>query len=734
MNKLFGGDNTKQTRFQVAKESVKMLIESKLLYATSHEIGIVLIGTQKSSNFLNDQYEDQYKHVTTFRQIDKLDLESFRHLENITCEKAPIKDNGGDLLDGLIVGMDMMVRHCGEKKYKKRVFLITDGERETKYDPRELKQIITTLNERDTRLNIITLDFCNELAEDDEDDDEEESKKDSKKKESAADETESQNKNKEFLMELTDKVKGAIFPAKVAMEIYKQFKKREVMARVKYRGNLDLAKDLKLNVSIYSRTREEVFPSLKKHSTIANESTSAKESLVKLERQFAEVDDPDQQPVDTDQQIKAYNYGKQLVPVSKENEHILKYKPPKQDDEHDPANDMDVKVQNQSKVPRHHFIAGVDVILPVKGSKNERAFAALVFAMIETHRVLIARIVERKNVDPKLVVLYPHISKKKPLLYMAQIPTNEEIRDYQFPSLIPATKPQKTAAKQLIKALDLVDQEAEEEKLKPEITFNPALQYFSQVVVHRITEPAQQELPQLNQQIAEYVKPDKKLFQQAEDEISAFEEAFELKYNNEDENKKKKRVYWRDIIRKEEEKVANEEQKLEEEEQIARQKIGDKDMDDKEDKIKEISSMNPIEDFKNMVNDRKVDRVSDAIDQMQKLIIRFVTNSLAGDLYSRALDCLIALRESCINEDEGQKFNQFMEKLKQLFSKGTNKEFFQSIIKHKISLITKDESSISSVITADEAKRFLEIDKDDSGQMAQQKKIKQEDEFMDEIE
>ena len=32
----------------------------------------------------------------------------------------------------------------------------------------------------------------------------------------------------------------------------------------------------------------------------------------------------------------------------------------------------------EDSVPRHHFIAGVDVILPVKGSKNERAFAAIV--------------------------------------------------------------------------------------------------------------------------------------------------------------------------------------------------------------------------------------------------------------------------------------------------------------------------------------------------------------------
>jgi Ku70/Ku80 beta-barrel domain len=36
----------------------------------------------------------------------------------------------------------------------------------------------------------------------------------------------------------------------------------------------------------------------------------------------------------------------------------------------------------------------------------------MVYAMIETKKVLIAKIIERKNADPKLVVLYPHVSKK----------------------------------------------------------------------------------------------------------------------------------------------------------------------------------------------------------------------------------------------------------------------------------------------------------------------------------
>ena len=33
---------------------------------------------------------------------------------------------------------------------------------------------------------------------------------------------------------------------------------------------------------------------------------------------------------------------------------------------------------DQASVPRHHYVAGVDVVLPLRGNKNERAFAALV--------------------------------------------------------------------------------------------------------------------------------------------------------------------------------------------------------------------------------------------------------------------------------------------------------------------------------------------------------------------
>lgn len=45
-------------------------------------------------------------------------------------------------------------------------------------------------------------------------------------------------------------------------------------------------------------------------------------------------------------------------------------------------------------------MGGVDIVLPLKGSKNERAFAAMVFSMIDTHKVILAKMIFRANSDP----------------------------------------------------------------------------------------------------------------------------------------------------------------------------------------------------------------------------------------------------------------------------------------------------------------------------------------------
>lgn len=147
-----------------------------------------------------------------------------------------------------------------------------------------------------------------------------------KKQEKETDETPNQIANKTFINALQDQAGCAVIPGQTAIELYKQFKKKEYLARSKYKGDFEMSTDLKIGVQVYTKTKEESLPSLKKFSRNVREDPQEGAGAVKLERTYTEVDDPEQKPVNESDQTKAFYYGKQLVPVSSENEQLLKKK------------------------------------------------------------------------------------------------------------------------------------------------------------------------------------------------------------------------------------------------------------------------------------------------------------------------------------------------------------------------------------------------------------------------
>lgn len=111
-------------------------------------------------------------------------------------------------------------------------------------------------------------------------------------------------------------------------------------------------------MQIFTKTREESLPSLKKYSKNLPENDSADHGKIVIERTYAEVDDPDQKEIPESEHTKAYNYGKQLVPVSAENEHVLKLGPQKsKDDEDTPLADDDIKMK-QNGVEKQFKLLG----------------------------------------------------------------------------------------------------------------------------------------------------------------------------------------------------------------------------------------------------------------------------------------------------------------------------------------------------------------------------------------
>ena len=140
------------------------------------------------------------------------------------------------------MGIQSMSQKCGNRKVKKRMFLITDGERPTQLEEMQLGTVASLLTQHDIKLNCVTLDFCNNLDEDDEDEKDFDAGSDEN-------ETENQAKNRKILVELQSLTDNCvIFPAETAIELYYQMKKKEYQATRKFRGDLQISPDLKIEV------------------------------------------------------------------------------------------------------------------------------------------------------------------------------------------------------------------------------------------------------------------------------------------------------------------------------------------------------------------------------------------------------------------------------------------------------------------------------------------------------
>jgi ATP-dependent DNA helicase 2 subunit 2 len=228
-----------------------------------------------------------------------------------------------------------------------------------------------------------------------------------------------------------------------------------------------------------------------------------------------------------------------------------------------------------------------------------------------------------------------------------------------------------------------------------------------------------------------YVRPDREMFEGAEMAVREFESLFDLQEVESKEDNKKKRIYWRDIIRQEDAKNQEIEVNGIKQEVNAKQKLKDKDVF-VPDQIKEISTVDPINDFKIMISDRHSDRVSEAITQLKALIIRFVKDSYQGSAYPKALDCLSAFRDAAVKEDEATEFNDFLIQIKNLFSKGRHIEFWNMIKIQQITLITKEETT-SSLLTEEEANEFLSSDAKEVKKEQEEEQV-EDDDLMAEIE
>ena len=662
--------DTEETRLNFGIESIRQLIRTKLLFNVKRDqIGIILMGREG----------EEAENINIHSQLDFPNIEMLEQLNTIEAEDDA--DNG-DIFLCLDFAIDEFIEKYGKKKFAKKIFLITDGEAVSKFSKNKIEELAERINEHEVKVNIICVGFNEELDKDDEDEPKEKEEKEKDKIENEeeennkSNESENQKKTKELLKILqsnTDNVK--LFTATTANDIYHQFKKKKINPVAKFRGPFIISPNLSLDVMVYSKTSPSTIPSLKRYSKVAEFSDEPGTCEVQNERIYYVNDDPDKKAVEKELITKAYYYGSSLVPISQTDEIRLKNEEPKC-----------LKVigfTDSFRVPRHFFMSGVDIVVPNPTSEEDIiGTTALVKEMLKMNKVIIARYVPRNNSQPKLVVLTPHMSKRGPMFYLNILPTVEEIRDFQFDSLPEASKKQEEFMGHFIDSLDL-EQDGEEE-IKPSETYNPMLQYFYKCLEHKALEPDESkknELPKIDEESIKYMIPNKKLFENNK-YVTFLPKVFPIVEKDKIEDKRK-RVFWKDVITNEFE------------DRLTQQRIEEKLNAKKSESKKTISAITPIEDFREMIDNKNEDLAARAMELMSDMIYKLIRESFKGSYFIKAIECIKAFRDAANDEDEVDLFNNFLNELKEIFPKEQYMDFWILFCDNKITLISEKENERS---------------------------------------
>ena len=454
-----------------------------------------------------------------------------------------VENSHGDIIDGLLVAMEMLHRRVGKYKFVKKIVLFTDASSSIADDPDGMQTIIDGIRTLDYRLSIVGVNFS-EVEEEDGAEDEVAFVRQSS---TASSRTQQQKDNERLLRDMAHRCNADVFTVDSAIGLLANFK-RKVNQVTKYRGPLEIG-EVKINVCSYTQTSLTNMPSMKRISVpvdddgvskveskelkeaggadgeevdLAGEgeddetqSTNSRASRgggqIKQDRSYwNKRGDAPEQVAESDK-IKAFRYGKEMVPFDEDELALLKY-------------ESERCLQVLAFVPtdaikRYQYMSGVDCVAAQPGDvEAQRALSAFAWSMTEMNRTALCRYVARKNARPMLVALLPDIARPDgcEALLLVQLPFADDMRDFAFPGLdsqpsfVP-TDQQKAVARDLVRAMNLqragADETGEPLSLEPETTFNPVLQRFYQTVENRAQDPSCP-IPPVPPLIARYITPD----------------------------------------------------------------------------------------------------------------------------------------------------------------------------------------------------------------------------------
>jgi ATP-dependent DNA helicase 2 subunit 2 len=440
-----------------AKDSLILHVQQKIVQMPSKsEIGLVAIGSADSDNNLALS-KGGYENICEMRPITPVDIPLLKQLHSLEHGL-----DAGDWLDAVVVAMDMIIRHCEKKKYEKSIVMITNGGR-----PIQDVEQMDLIAQSCTDMNIRFRFYCIE---------------------NLTSSVTLPSSSNDTLQKFIDQVGGEICSVSDEKILKGTMSRGSVTSQSVFRGilyispkNYEERDKVGISVWAYTKTKQSTLPSLKKRGRDADGNTEE----VGFVRNYVHEDDNTQE-VDFMTLIKAHAYGREDVPVSKDDVDNIKIRGEKE---------MIVLGYMSSKeIALDQLMGNVDIIVPDRDGSAQMVTAFVAFATALKNRgdVAIVRWVRRANDAPKLYTVWAGMEGTNSCLYAIRHPFVEDFRPCPFPNLS-AEKRKKVADQpgskdDLSEAVDVFIQNADASTLEYRDEFNPVIQKFFELVNHKATE------------------------------------------------------------------------------------------------------------------------------------------------------------------------------------------------------------------------------------------------------
>lgn len=682
---MCGDDSSDQNSpLQAALDMITLLVQRKIFSESKDEIALILFGTAETNNTLAD--DENYRHVSV---VKRLDVASFDFLEYIT-NYTHSKTTSADFIDALIVAMDHLQTALANKKgFKNRQVMLLSN-LDNQFEDDQLNDIIEGMKHQGTELNVIGPDL----------DDEDDGSGDASmltngiKKEK----TKQQKAGEAVVKRMLKETNGNSYTFGEALSMLSQFTSKQTNPTA-WKCNLEIGDLITIPIHGYIKLKsQKLSQSWKKVYAKDPDAT------IKTSKTF-HLNDEEETEVDYDGRVEAYRYGSTLVPITEKDKKEMKVK-----------SEKCFKVLGftcADNVPCNYYVGDstMAVVADPSDSVMQVMLSALINALYETNTIAIVRRVYSANSAPRVGCLVPHIKTNYECLMYHELPFSEDIRTYIFAPLplsdgddgdAPAKKKFKPSADQLsaiddlINVMDLTTADEDEdgnpcEFLKQKVTFNPYFQRLYQCLQHRVFNPKEPP-PALSPLIARQLNVPIKIATNSKASLEAIKEKFKL-----------------EAIQKKEIQTGQTFFTIDNKSSTKNMNTSDlKDADNIADIIKsevtQIGTLTPVEDFKMLLSSGK--DFLEVSEQMQKQILKIVTESIGNQFYKKAMECLKTLRKESIVKNKPKEFNNFFVDFKMKLLAKARTDFWEEIVKENQSLISKVDCKESSV-SLEESAKFL---------------------------